>query len=115
MGLMSILGFGPTEKDGRRAAPRLEALGSVRVDSKTYPLVNWSASGLLISGHKDHLARGQVCNISVSVEDEVKRIEFNCKAGVVRLQGEKLAMNFQHLNKVHKTTIMEYFHRRAAR
>ncbi|MCR9174616.1 MAG: hypothetical protein NXI19_01285 [Alphaproteobacteria bacterium] len=115
MGLMNILGFGGAEKDGRRAAARLDAIGSVRIDSKTYPLVNWSASGLLISGHSDHLAKGQVCSITVSVEDDGKRIEFGCKAIVVRLQGDRLAMNFQLLNKVHKMTVLEYFQRHGAR
>ncbi len=115
MGLMNIMGFGGAEKDGRRAAPRLNALGSVRIDSKTYPLVNWSASGLLISGHTDHLAKGQVCSITVSVEDDAKRIEFACKAVVVRIQGDKLAMNFQHLNKVHRMTILDYFQRHGRR
>ena len=56
--------------DDRRVAPRVTAIGTVRVDSQSFPLENWSASGVLFSGHDGHLANGQRFKLRVEVQGD---------------------------------------------
>ncbi|NQW12151.1 MAG: hypothetical protein HQ481_19985 [Alphaproteobacteria bacterium] len=94
-----------------RAAPRVHAVGSVRVDSQTYPLENWSTNGVLINGHDGRLAKGQKFKLSVEVTTEQGLIEFNAEAIVTRVAGDKLAAQFFMIEKHKKKAIMEYFTR----
>jgi hypothetical protein len=103
--------FAPVEK---RQAVRREALaGLVWIDSRSYPLVNWSATGVLISGHGDHLAKGQRFKLRVDVKDGSDAISFGCEAVVVRKQGDKLAAQFLTIDRNVKARIHKYFGRRA--
>ncbi len=95
----------------RRAAPRLVAVGRVRVDSKVYALENWSTSGILVSGHDSHLGKGQKFKLSVEVQDDEKIIAFNAEAVVVRIVADKLAAQFFQIDRHKKQAILEYFAR----
>lgn len=97
------------DSDDRRIAPRVAARGTVRIDSKSYPMVNWSTSGVLITGHKDHLAKGQRFRMSVTVDDKGKPIEFDADAIVTRVQGDKLAAQFLLIDSYKKARIHKYF------
>lgn len=87
--------------------------GLVWIDSRSYPLVNWSATGVLISGHGDHLAKGQRFKLRVDVKDGSDAISFGCEAVVVRKQGDKLAAQFLTIDRNVKARIHKYFGRRA--
>ena len=95
----------------RRVAPRVSAIGQVLVDSRSYPLENWSASGVLFSGHDGHLAKGQRFKLRVEVQGERGVIEFPAEALVARLAGDRVAAQFFMIDKVKKRAIMEYFSR----
>lgn len=97
----------------KRRAQRESASGSVRIDSRTYPIVNWSATGVLIGGHRDHLAKGQRFRMNVAVDDGQEPIEFSAEGVVVRVQGDKLAAQFFQIEKHKKAQIHRYFARRA--
>lgn len=104
--------FAPVEK--RRAVRVNTTAGSVRIDSRDYSLVNWSATGVLIGGHGDHLAKGQRFKMQVDVKDGAEAISFVCEAVVVRKQGDKLAAQFVMIDKIIKARIHRYFGRRAS-
>lgn len=104
--------FAPVEK--RRAVRHETSAGTVRVDSRSYPLVNWSATGVLIGAHGDHLAKGQRFKMQVDVSDSEEAISFSCEAVVVRKQGDKLAAQFVLIDKNIKARIHRYFGRRAS-
>lgn len=95
----------------RRVAPRVEAVGSVRIDSRSYALENWSTSGVLITGHDGHLAKGQKFKLAVEVSTDRGLIAFNAEAVVTRLAGNKLAAQFFMIEKHKKKAILEYFNR----
>ena len=95
----------------RRVAPRVSALGQVLIYSRSYPLENWSASGVLFSGHDGHLAKGQRFKLRVEVEGDRGPIEFSAEALVARLSGDRVAAQFFMIDKVKKRAIMEYFAR----
>lgn len=95
----------------RRVAPRVAALGQVRVDSRTYTLENWSVSGILFSGHDGRLAKGQRFKLAVDVRSGPATIEFNAEAVVVRTAGDKVAAQFFMIDNVKKRQIAEYFAR----
>ncbi|MEQ8817225.1 MAG: PilZ domain-containing protein [Thalassobaculum sp.] len=97
--------------DERRVATRVTALGTVHIDSRTYPLENWSASGVLFSGHDGRLAKGQRFKLRVEVQGDRGPIEFSAEAVVIRTAGDKLAAQFFMIDKVKKRMIMEYFAR----
>lgn len=97
--------------DDRRVAPRVTAVGKVHIDSRTYPLENWSASGVLFTGHDGRLAKGQRFKLRVEVQGDRGLIEFNAEAVVVRLVGDKVAAQFFMIDKAKKRFIMEYFAR----
>ena len=61
---------------------RISSAGSVRIDSCDYPLVNGSATGVLISGHSDHLAKSQRFRMQVEITDETEMIAFS-REGIV--------------------------------
>jgi hypothetical protein len=105
--------FSPVEK---RVAKRTAATGTgtVRIDRRNYTLVNWSASGILISGHKDHLIKGQRFRLQIDVDDGEQPVSFSAEAVVVRLKGDKLAAQFHKINKHKKAQIHRYFGRRAS-
>ncbi|MDA0342498.1 MAG: hypothetical protein O3B74_12975, partial [Proteobacteria bacterium] len=86
----------------------------VRIDSRDYPLVNWSATGVLIGGHKDHLAKGQRFRMQVEVTDEAEMIAFSCEGIVLRTQGEKLAAQFLSIDKNVKARIHKFFGRKGS-
>jgi hypothetical protein len=104
--------FAPAEK--RRAERRETSSGSVKIDSRNYPIVNWSATGVLIGGHGDHLTKGQRFRMKVDVKDGAEAITFDCEALVVRKQGDKIAAQFVMIDKNVKTQIHRYFGRRAS-
>lgn len=104
--------FAPVEK--RQAVRRETTTGSVRIDSRAYPLVNWSATGVLIGGHGDHLVKGQRFRMQVDVKDGTEAISFGCEALVVRKQGNKVAAQFVMIDKAVKARIHKHFGRRAA-
>ncbi len=95
----------------RRMATRVAALGTVQVDSRTYPLENWSATGVLFSGHDGRLAKGQRFKLRVEVQGDRGLIDFSAEAVVIRLAGDKVAAQFFMIDKVKKRAIMEYFSR----
>lgn len=97
----------------QRTAPRIKAVGSVRVDSSDYTLDNWSTSGILISGHDGKLTKGQRFQLSVDVQTDRGRIEFSAEAVVTRIAGDKLAAQFFMIEKHKKKAIMAYFSRTA--
>jgi hypothetical protein len=104
--------FAPVEK--RKAARREISASSVRIDSRDYPLVNWSATGVLIGGHTDHLAKGQRFKMHVEIKDGAEAMSFGCEAMVVRKQGDKIAAQFVMIDKSIKAQIHLYFGRRAS-
>lgn len=95
----------------RRIAPRVKALGQVQIDSQTYPLDNWSASGVLFSGHDGHVAKGQRFKLRVEVQGDRGLIEFSAEAVVARTAGDKVAAQFYMIDKIKKRAILEYFAR----
>lgn len=105
--IKSALGGG----DDRRVAPRVAALGTVQVDSHAYKLENWSASGVLFSGHNGHLAKGQRFKLRVEAQGDRGLIEFSAEAVVVRTAGDKVAAQFFMIDKIKKRLILEYFAR----
>jgi hypothetical protein len=104
--------FAPVEK--RRAVRQDTSAGSVRIDSRNYELVNWSATGVLIGGHGDHLAKGQRFKMQVDVRENAEAISFSCEAVVVRKQGDKVAAQFVLIDKSIKAQIHRHFGRRAS-
>ena len=106
--LKRLAGGSDTE---RRVAPRIRSLGTVTVDRTDYQLENWSLSGILFSGHQDHLAKGQRFKLYVEVQDRDKLISFNAEAVVVRIAGDKLAAQFFMIEKHKKQAIKEFFQR----
>jgi|GEM_PF-763268 len=105
--IKSALGGG----DERRVAPRVAALGAVQVDSQTYALENWSASGVLFSGHDGRLGKGQRFKLRVEVQGDRGLIEFSAEAVVIRTAGNKVAAQFFMIDKVKKRAILDYFAR----
>ena len=95
----------------RRVAARVSALGQVQIDSRSYALENWSAAGVLFSGHDGHLAKGQRFKLTVEVQGDKGLIEFTAEAVVARIAGDKVAAQFFMIDKVKKRAIMEYFAR----
>jgi hypothetical protein len=104
--------FAPVEK--RQAVRQDATSGSVQIDSRFYPLVNWSATGVLIGGHGDHLAKGQRFKMQVEVKGGTDAIAFGCEALVVRKQGDKIAAQIVTIDKAVKARIHKYFGRRAS-
>jgi len=113
MSVLDFLGLGSKSKRGQRA-DRQTAVGSVKVDKFTYPIENRSATGLLVSGHDGQLAKGQRCQISVSVQTSNGPLDFSCQAIVARLAGDKLAFHFDRLNKAYKAAILRHFQQATA-
>jgi hypothetical protein len=103
--------FAPVEK--RRAVRSKTVASSVRIDSREYPLVNWSATGVLIGGHGDHLAKGQRFKMQVDVKEGAESISFGCEALVVRKQGDKIAAQFVMIDKTIKAQLHRHFGKRA--
>lgn len=103
-----------TGSDDRRVAPRVAAVGRVKIDSKTYALENWSTSGVLVSGHDSHLGKGQKFKLTVEVQDDDRVIAFNAEAVVVRVAGDKLAAQFYRIDRHKKKAILDYFARKGA-
>lgn len=97
--------------DDRRVAPRVADKGQVHVDSRGYPLVNWSASGVLFSGHDGQLTKGQRFKLRLEAQGDNGPIEFNAEAVVVRTAGDKVAAQFFMIDKHKKRIILEYFAR----
>lgn len=101
--------------DDRRVAQRVAAKGQVHIDSQSYPLENWSASGVLFSGHDGRLAKGQRFKLRLEVQGDRGLIEFNAEAVAVRLAGDKLAAQFFMIENHKKRVILEYFARMNAK
>ena len=102
-----------TGSEDRRVAPRVAAVGQVTIDRQTYPLENWSTSGILFSGHDGRLAKGQKFKLKVDVQDDSCLISFDAQAVVIRVAGYKVAAQFFHIEKHKKKAIMVYFARKA--
>ena len=105
--IKSVLGGG----EERRVAPRVSALGQVHVDSLSYAVENWSASGILFSGHDGRLAKGQRFKMRVEIQGDRGPIEFSAEALVARIAGDKVAAQFYMIDKMTKRSILEYFAR----
>src|SRR3546814_15868384 len=56
--------------DERRVARRVAAIGQVHVDSRSYPMENWSVSGILFSGHDGQLAKGQRFKLRIEAQGD---------------------------------------------
>lgn len=97
--------------DDRRVAPRVADKGQVHIDSRSYALDNWSASGVLFSGHDGQLAKGQRFKLRLEVNGDRGLIEFTAEAVVVRTAGDKVAAQFFMIDKHKKRIILEYFAR----
>lgn len=97
--------------DDRRVAPRVADKGQVHIDSRSYALENWSASGVLFGGHDGQLAKGQRFKLRLEVHGDRGLIEFAAEAVVVRTAGDKVAAQFFMIDKHKKRIILEYFAR----
>src|SRR3546814_14295328 len=93
--------------DERRVARRVAAIGQVHVDSRSYPMENWSVSGILFSGHDGQLAKGQRFKLRIEAQGDRGQIEFNAEAVAVRIGGDKVAAQCFMNDKNKKRTILE--------
>jgi hypothetical protein len=87
----------------------------VHVDSRSYKLENWSASGVLFSGHDGQLAKGQRFKLQVEVQVDRGLMQFTAEAVVTRTAGDKVAAQFFMIDKARKRAILDYFARANAK
>ena len=111
MRILSILGLPSPQMVERRSASRQSGIGSVAILGKTYTLVNWSATGLLLSGHQSDLKCGEIHEFGLQVHHEIHPVSITAKALVVRVQRDKLALQFRALTQAQRTEILGHFSR----
>ncbi len=114
--MLSIFGRGkasPSKTNGdNRKEPREEVReGSVRIYRERYPLKDWSRSGFLTAPCALGLDEGKELNISVSVTLAKKRLDFDCKAVVVRAndKNEEVACLFVMIDRGARIDIDQHF------
>ncbi len=109
--LRSLFGREPT-RGNRRIDERREVSDAlVRIYNDTYPLKDWSASGFLASPCSADHKPGDEVAIFVSVPAKGRRIEFDCRALVVRANKDiqHLAAMFVMMDKSARATVAQEF------
>ena len=97
--------------DEKRVAPRLETDNGclIELDGKTYPMKNWSATGVYFGPYDGDVVPRQKLYLRVLVKDEVFDIDFPAEAVVARVQDGMVGAYFWKLNPGFKKQIYKYF------
>lgn len=109
--LRSLFGREPTRGNRRIDERREVSDGVVRIYNDTYPLKDWSASGFLASPCSADHEPGDEVAIFVSVPAKGRRIEFDCRALVIRANKDMqhLAAMFVMMDKSVRATVAQEF------
>ena len=95
----------------KRSAPRVPTPAEcvVRIDSKTYPLRNWSTVGFLAGPYDGQARVKQRLKLSVRVRQDHFDIAFDAEAIVVRIDQTGIAGRFIFLPPDKQRQIEAYF------
>lgn len=109
--LRSLFRREPSGRNRRIDERREVSDGLVRIFNDTYPLKDWSPSGFLASPCSAEHKAGDEVAIFVSVPGKGRRIEFDCRALVVRANKDMhhLAAMFVMVDKSARATIAQEF------
>lgn len=107
--------FASEQPTNRRVQPRLQASAEsiVKIDSKAYPIKDWSAAGILVEPYNGSLIKGQRVRMEVLIKDGRHNFSFEAHGLVVRAGEGKMAAKFFMLEKYKRAQIAEYFAARA--
>jgi hypothetical protein len=108
------LSLSPEERtaEDRRREPREELVdGRMTILGETYQVDNWSARGFLVSSCPLARKPGDRLDVDVSIPLADRRLEFACKAIVVRASEERqeLAGVFVGIDNAAQTVIDKHF------
>ena len=81
--------LGATEKDRRREQREEVDDGSVEIDGHIYPVKNWSAHGFMAKPCDVDCNIGDHLDVKIAIRFAIEKIEFRCRAIVVRLDKKK--------------------------
>ncbi|MBI1775967.1 MAG: hypothetical protein HYR63_11530 [Proteobacteria bacterium] len=94
-----------------RQAPRVPTPPQcvVKIDSKIYPLRNWSTLGFLAGSYEGDLIVKQRIKLAIAVRQDHFNIAFDAEAVVVRIEGGEIAGRFIFLQPEKRREIEAYF------
>jgi hypothetical protein len=109
--LKSLFGQQEGRRNRRNEERREIKDGHVRIYNDTYPLKDWSASGFLASPCSANHKSGDEVAIFLSVPLRGRRMEFDCRALVVRVNQDMqhLAAMFVMMDNSSRAMIDEEF------
>ena len=96
----------------KRREPRYEVTdGTVQIHGETYPVNNWSSRGFLASSYAADCKVTERVGINFSVPLADRRLEFSCRAIVLRIDKDKqeLVGIFAMLDEATQTAIAQHF------
>ncbi len=103
----------PVTKKNKPSAPT--ACGEIKVDSRTYPLINATAKGFMAGDADVNLAKNQNLAISVTVDDAYGKFTFNTRCTIVNIDdNRRFAGAFFLLTPEVEQVLMQYTKNRAA-
>ncbi|KZD12252.1 hypothetical protein [Oceanibaculum pacificum] len=94
-----------------RVAPRVPVSDGchVEMDGKSYPMKNWSATGLFFGPYEGDVVPRQKLYLRVTVKDAAFDFDFPAEAIVARVQNGMIGAYFADLNPGFKKMIYKYF------
>ncbi|MDH3593248.1 MAG: hypothetical protein OEU09_00955 [Rhodospirillales bacterium] len=103
---------GEPEADRRRETRNATPGGTVEIDGRAYPIVNWSYSGFLAESYAGDRKAGDRVDITFTVEPgDGRAFAFACKAMMVRVDPEarKLVGAFVEMDAATRAKLSRYF------
>lgn len=95
-----------------RQDPRTSKVNAeVRIDSKTYTVSDFSASGFRITGYDGPLIEKQRFRFSFFADDGKEKLDFDGNGSVVRLKGGDLSAKFKFVNPSQEKKVRQFIER----
>jgi len=103
---------GEPEADRRRETRKAAPGGTVEIDGRAYPIVNWSYRGFLAGSYAGERKAGERVAITFTIEIGTgQAFAFTCKAMMVRVdpEAQKLVGAFVEMDAATRAKLARYF------
>lgn len=114
MGLFDFLKISVKKKPVKKSAPRPDN-NRVQIDSKSFAIAAITPSGFVAAGFDGSLVKGQNARVSVSIDDNFAKFNFDVTVVVVDAAGDKLTAQFGMLQPEIEGLLRKYAQMRKAK
>ena len=94
-----------------RREGRASAVGSVRIEGRSYRLTDWSSCGFQAQGFDGHFAKGDRLAIEFNIDIGTDTYFFECDCFIVRVDGgaKRFAGVFIEMDEADRQAVVQYF------